>query len=285
MTHWIFKVSSQELYPDEPGQRYVYDNTHSVHVSAGDSFIYLDKDKRKRLYAFTGHGIVKNVRSRSPRATEVRHPKVKRVYMANLGDFVPYSQPVDIRPDSLEGGRNRAALGITDVNKLGWSASIARLHPTMYEHIVGLAYQQGSITMEALARSDYEVPDTWSSVRTRHSLERFKVVVLRRQNYTCAICSTKIREVLDVAHVSAYAADAKNRANPANGIGLCAYCHRAFDQGVFMVHEDGTVLTNSDVERDPVARAHLTNLSCAARMSLLKGVDKVFLRKRLAGVL
>ena len=44
MTFWIFKQSAQEQYPDEPGQRYVYDNRHSVRVNAGDSLPILTSD-------------------------------------------------------------------------------------------------------------------------------------------------------------------------------------------------------------------------------------------------
>ena len=43
MSYWIFKVSEQKLYADVPGSHYVFDNTHSRHVKAGDEFVYLDK--------------------------------------------------------------------------------------------------------------------------------------------------------------------------------------------------------------------------------------------------
>ena len=34
MNYWIFKVSEQGKYADEPGRKYVYDNTHSGQQSA-----------------------------------------------------------------------------------------------------------------------------------------------------------------------------------------------------------------------------------------------------------
>ncbi len=92
MVHWIFKVSNQELYPDEQGKRYVYDNIHSVQVTAGDCFIYLDK--RGGLYAFTGHGTVQSITSKSPSSVELRRLRVNRGFTANLGDLIQYSQPV-----------------------------------------------------------------------------------------------------------------------------------------------------------------------------------------------
>ena len=68
--------------------------------------------------------------------------------------------------------------------------------------------------------SNYAIPDAWSLIRARHSLEQFREAVLRRQDYRCAICGTTLREVLEVAHISSYATDITNRANPANGIAL-----------------------------------------------------------------
>ena len=278
MTFWIFKESEQEQYPDEPGRTYVYDNRHSVRVAAGDSFVYLDK--RFGGYGFTGHGTVTKVLMRTVGVAESGQPKVNRIYTAELGDFVQYVRSLDIRPARTEGRKNRTALGITDVNKLGWSRSIAQISPDMYTNIVDLAYRRHCIALAPIDGEEYAVPDAWSFVRRRHSVERFKQVVLLRQSSTCAICGTTLREVLDVAHISRYSTDMKNRANPANGIGLCAYCHRAFDGGVFRLHETGIVSVAESSDLDPVALAHVSSLSAEARLKLLNGIDTELLRQR-----
>ena len=49
MNHWIFKLSKQSLYSDEVGKSYIYYNTHSTKVRAGDQFLYLDKTKKYDL--------------------------------------------------------------------------------------------------------------------------------------------------------------------------------------------------------------------------------------------
>ena len=67
MSFWILKIATQELYPDDPGEKYVYDNTHSTRVVSGDSFVYLDK--RQARYGFTGHGPVRAIGHRSAKAT------------------------------------------------------------------------------------------------------------------------------------------------------------------------------------------------------------------------
>ncbi len=278
MTFWIFKQSEQEQYPDERGRTYVYDNRHSVRVAAGDSFVYLDK--RTRGYGFTGHGTVTRVLMKASGSAGPSQPKINRIYTAELGDFVQHARPLDIRPASVEGKRNRASLGITDVNRLGWSRSIAQISPDMYSSIVELAYRRHCITIAPPDAQDYAVPDAWSFVRRRHSVERFKETVLVRQGFACAICGSTLREVLDVAHISRYSTDVKNRANPANGIGLCAYCHRAFDGGVFRLYENGGVSVTEGLDLDPVALAHVSSLSTEARLKLINGINVELLRQR-----
>ena len=278
MSFWIFKQSEQDQYPDEPGQRYVYDNRHSTQVNAGDCFLYLDK--RSGGYGFAGHGTVTRVLVRDAKAAGISQSKTSHIYTAELGDFVQYARSLDIRARSVDGRANRAALGITDVNKLGWSRSIAQISPDMYTSIIDLAYLRRCIALGPPEGEDYAVPDAWSFVRRRHSVERFKQVVLLRQGFACAICGTTLREVLDVAHISRYSTDTKNRANPANGVGLCAYCHRAFDGGVFQLHETGVVSVAGGLDLDSVALAHVSGLSAEARLKLIDGISIELLRQR-----
>ena len=144
-TQWMFKQADQELYADELGYTYVYDNRHSTRVAPRDLFVYLDK--RGGGYALTGHGAIMEIRSRDPGPSESHTPGVRRIYTAYLGDYINYSKPIDLRPRSAEGRQNRFLLGIIDVNRLGWSPSIARLQPLMFMEIVNLAYQMNDFSV------------------------------------------------------------------------------------------------------------------------------------------
>ncbi|MYA51105.1 MAG: HNH endonuclease [Chloroflexi bacterium] len=278
MAYWMFKQSDTPIYPEGPGHTYVYDNMHSVRVEQGDLFIYLSK--KSGGYAFTGHGIVEDLQWRQPTEQESEVRAISRIYTAIIGDYIEYSSPFDIRTTSKQGKRNRLALGIVDVNQLGWSRSVASLNEELYERILTLAYRQNSIPITPPQPAEYEILDAWSFVKRRHGLERFKETVLSRQGYQCAICGTRMREVLDVAHLSGYANDVENRANPANGIGLCAYCHRAFDSDIFRLSPNGVVQLMKKIGPDQIAELHLSNLSNEARRELLNGIDEVLLLKR-----
>ena len=278
MISWMFKLADQTTYPDRLGELYVYDNTHSKQVVTGDSFVYLDK--RGGAYALLGHGQVIRVQERRPDPREQRNARVTTIYEAVLDDFVGYATPLDIRTRTIGGRRNRARLGIGDVNRLGLSRSVAKLPGRLFEEIVDLAYEDEYARPSDQPLTDYSVPDNWSYVKRREKLEHFKRDVLRRQNHTCAICGTRVRELLDVAHISEYSTDPQNRANPANGICLCVYCHRAFDRGLVTLDKAGHLAPASNALDDAVATFHFSYLSTEARRQLLRGVDAGLLEQR-----
>jgi hypothetical protein len=273
MANWIFKVAEQNIYPDEFGNRYVFDNTHSTRVSAGDHFVYLDK--RNRQYAFSGHGVVQRLRQRKPSPEETRTPRVRTVFTAQLKDVVLYEAPVDLRPQTLSGKENRNFLGLDNV--LHWGPSVKLIDRGLYSAILDLVYATGSVQLGDPTLSEYEVPDSWSFARRRHAQAKFKRSVLDRQKSTCLVCGTRLDAVIDVAHIIPYTSDIKNRANPANGIALCAYCHRAFDKNIFEIAPNGHV---SCLDQDPVARFHAENMSPTQRKVLMKGENAEFLTKR-----
>jgi hypothetical protein len=105
MTYWIFKTCEQGTYPDIPGEAYVYDNTHSVRVRAGDEFLYLEKAGQK--YGLTGAGKVAKVTCRKPGASERHSTRVEKVFTAHLTDVVWFSEVLDLSARSKVGVTNR----------------------------------------------------------------------------------------------------------------------------------------------------------------------------------
>jgi len=150
----------------------------------------------------------------------------------------------------------------------------------VYERIVNLVYST-SVEYPPDDEWEHEVSDKWSPAKRRDRQERFRKAVLRRQGHQCAICGTTVKEVLEVAHISSYARDPKNRANPANGIVLCAFCHRAYDKGIICLNEDGDVTAAAGAELDGVLQIHLGGLTKAQRIELMRGVEPALLRDRL----
>lgn len=273
MAYWIFKVANQNLYPDVAGKEYVYDNTHSKRVVAGDVFLYLDKGNK---YSFTGTGIVNKIKKRSPSRTESeRKEKVKNVYTAKIREMIWFGEPLTISASTRQGRRNRARLGITDLNLLGWSRSMPSLNQHMYEAILDLADTE-KVIPPASDDSDFSIPDQWGKAKTRGALKKFSDTVKARSNSCCIVCGTSLSGLLDASHLSPYAVDKKNRANPANGICLCKYCHRALDLRLIAIRKNGDLLVASSVD-DEIAHHHFSQITREQRLQWIKGVDPKFL--------
>jgi hypothetical protein len=52
--------------------------------------------------------------------------------------------------------------------------------------------------------ADWRVDDSWSLVRRRRRMQVFRATVLKRHNYTCLVCGTGLRCLLDAAHVRSF---------------------------------------------------------------------------------
>jgi hypothetical protein len=273
MAYWIFKVAEQELYPDIPGEKYVFDNTHSIRIASGDVFLYLDKRKK---YSFTATGMVRLVEKRSPTAREAgRTPKVRQVITAHLDNVLWFKEPLTISPGSKDGRANRSRLGILDVNLLGWSQSIPSLNEEMYKKILDLADLE-NLLAPGHKNSDFSIPDNWAKTKVRAALKRFSDPVLARSNSTCIVCGTSLAGLTEAAHLSPYASDKSNRANPGNGICLCRFCHRSLDLRLIAIESDGSLLVSPTV-KDKIALHHFSQISSQKRLQWLRNVDVKFL--------
>ena len=284
MNYWIFKVSSQSSYPDKPGRQYVYDNTHSARVAGGDEFLYLEKARTR--YRLAGAGRVSRVTGRKARQNEQRSARVKRVLTAHLVDVVWFSKPFDLSTQTKEGRRNRMAVGLPkDLNGIGWSISMPRIERDLFVCLLDSALEGGTLNDQKSGYtevSSFRIDDSWSLVRKRHRLKEFRTTVLKRHNYTCLVCGTRMQSVIEAAHVRSYATAPEDRANPANGICLCSFCHAAFDSGELLIFSNGTVRYASDLS-DEIGLTHFTSVPPDKRRNWLCGVDARFLEQR-AGI-
>ena len=244
-------------------------------VVAEDVFLYLDKREK---YSFTGTGIVNNINERPPtRAEAQRNERVRTVFTAELREMIWFDKSLTISASTRQGRRNRARLGITDLNLLGWSRSMPSLNEHMYEAILNLADTMKLIPeLPTPDNIDFSIPDSWGKAKTRSALRKFSDTVMDRSNSHCIVCGTSLSGLLDAAHLSSYAADKNNRANPANGICLCKYCHRAFDLRLIAIQKNGDLLVASSVD-DKIAKHHFSQITREQRAQWLEDVDDKFL--------
>jgi hypothetical protein len=168
-------------------------------------------------------------------------------------------------------------LGIVDVNLLGWSQSVPSLSESMFDAVLDLAEVDKLIPLAAKDDvGDFSVPDSWGVTKKRRVMTRFFAAVIGRSDSACVVCGTRQCGVVDAAHLSPYASDQHNRANPANGVCLCTFCHRALDRRIIAICPSGELLVCPSVT-DPIAKQHFTTLDAETRKVWLTGVNPQFL--------
>ena len=95
----------------------------------------------------------------------------------------------------------------------------------------------------------------------------FRRSVLAAYRYSCAFCRIDIPAVLTASHIIPWTSSVELRADPRNGLSLCALHDRAFDRGLMCVDENLRVRVSQRAESKidaEVFRAAFTNLDGAA---------------------
>ena len=111
-------------------------------------------------------------------------------------------------------------------------------------------------------------------VRVRTVQSFFRSAVLASYEYRCAICGIGIQPLLNASHIIPWSEEVTRRADPTNGISLCALHDRAFDRGLLTIDKEmrvvisaalASVATPSEVHRVALQNIHGCNLNLPHR--------------------
>lgn len=97
-------------------------------------------------------------------------------------------------------------------------------------------------------------------VRVRLVQRFFRAAVLASYGHRCAVCRIAIPELLNASHIIPWSADISKRADPTNGLAMCAFHDRAFDRGLVTVDESMRVLVAKKLFVDEPPRLHKVGL-------------------------
>jgi hypothetical protein len=157
--------------------------------------------------------------------------------------------------------------------------------------------QQGDAIAEALDTSDeevqgfreqveyqnYEVDDTYATLKTRGSAQRvFAEEVKRNYGFRCAITGIDTRDFLVAAHIVPWSHDQAIRLDPSNGICLSLIMDRALESGYLILADDLTISIVWDrVANDSALRKYLEAYDGKKVSSPTAGAPKVeYLQRR-----
>ncbi len=97
-------------------------------------------------------------------------------------------------------------------------------------------------------------------VRTRLVQSFFRDAVLSSYEYRCAICQLDLMELLNASHIIPWSRNVELRADPRNGLALCAIHDRAFDRGLLTITESFTVHSSKRVKARASGELHIVAL-------------------------
>ena len=129
-----------------------------------------------------------------------------------------------------------------------------------HENWDNLAYEsQKSLTkLSTITKRDYshqesllekDVPtETQRITRVRLVQNFFRDAVLSSYSYSCTVCKISLYKMLNASHIIPWAIDKSRRADPSNGLSLCAFHDRAFDRGLFTIDENYKIILSKEAK-------------------------------------
>jgi len=97
-------------------------------------------------------------------------------------------------------------------------------------------------------------------VRVRLVQRFFRQAVLSSYGNACGVCALGIIDLLNASHIVPWARDEKRRADPCNGLALCALHDRAFDRGYMTFDEKCRVAVAADAKIEDAPDVHRVGL-------------------------
>jgi putative restriction endonuclease len=97
-------------------------------------------------------------------------------------------------------------------------------------------------------------------VRIRLVQRFFREAVLASYGYCCTVCNLGLVAMLNASHIIPWAVDAKRRADPRNGLALCAFHDRAFDKGLMTIDENLRVVIAREAKVADPPKLHKVGL-------------------------
>jgi len=98
------------------------------------------------------------------------------------------------------------------------------------------------------------------STRVRVVQGFFRRTVLAAYEYRCACCRLSIQQMLNASHIIPWRVDKQRRADPTNGIAMCAFHDRAFDRGLITLDGDRRIVVSREVPTKSRVAMHRVGL-------------------------
>lgn len=181
-----------------------------------------------------------------------RSPSAVAMKLVNFASFDPVHQARNVR-------------GLTNASRADreiWEEFNANPERLAFES--QQAFSQAVDRTKEITEEDLTLPsgptESTRLVRTRLVQNFFRDAVLTSYDYRCTICELDLIELLNASHIIPWSQSVERRADPRNGLALCAIHDRAFDRGLLAISNSFTVLVSQRAKTRTSNRLHLVAL-------------------------
>jgi len=183
-----------------------------------------------------------------------RTPSAAAMKMVNFASLDPFHQKRNIK-------------GLQHIGKMD-----KQIWEEFHKNWESLAFksQQSLARLNKKTDDDYAIdilllePDIPTEARktTRVRLVQrfFRDTVLSSYNYSCTVCKINLSKMLNASHIIPWSIDKNRRADPTNGLSLCAFHDRAFDRGLISVDENYRIILSKEVKIIDAPKLHRVGL-------------------------
>jgi len=117
-----------------------------------------------------------------------------------------------------------------------------------------------SLPLESFIQKEPEIPhgptEATANRRMRLVQSFFHRSVLVSYAYKCSFCGLEVQSLLNASHIVPWTVSVDLRADPRNGLCLCALHDRAFDRGLMSIDGDLTLLISKRLKKKNPAPLH-----------------------------
>lgn len=172
-----------------------------------------------------------------------RTPSALAMKLVNFASFDPVQQARGVR------GLSNAARADQQI----WDDFISNpeLIAVESQQAVEQLLQTPTQTVDTTEDQKLHIPtgstETTRVVRVRLVQRFFRDAVLTSYEFRCAICRLNIAELLNASHIIPWSQSDERRADPCNGLSLCALHDRAFDRGFISLDGEFRVIISQQL--------------------------------------
>lgn len=232
--YFILDTKGDGEYGDVDFVQYQWSRSKYNLVKEGDIFIYRRPSKASETGKFYFFGAAKiDTITGSDRVTAQlvkTYPFQEYIHQNDLDDF---KWTWKERGQTWEHFFNQ--YGMNKINKFDFVKLMQFSEGSQKDNIYDP--EEATIATQNIQKKDYSVDDKEGILKVRSNQQVFSNKVKTNYGNRCAVCSLSTKQFLVGSHIIPWSVGKETRLDPSNGICLCSFHDKAFDEGFITIDD------------------------------------------------